>query len=111
MILIPRPPPPAVAFTITGKPIRSTTAEASFTSSALTSMPVNMGRPAFCMAARAVSLSPIKRMSADVGPIKTTPHFSHTLANSPFSARKPYPGWIASALVISAALRIRGIER
>src|SRR5216110_3568273 len=32
-------------------------------------------------------------------------------ANSAFSARKPYPGWIASAPVISAAAMMRGIFR
>ena len=32
-------------------------------------------------------------------------------ANSAFSARNPYPGWMASAPVISAAAMMRGIFR
>jgi hypothetical protein len=31
--------------------------------------------------------------------------------NSAFSAKKPYPGWIASAFVISAAAIILGMLR
>ncbi len=39
------------------------------------------------------------------------PHFPQMRENSAFSDKKPYPGWIASAAVISAALMIAGIFR
>ena len=35
--------------------------------------------------------------------MKVMPHFSHILAKDGFSDRKPKPGWIASAPVISQA--------
>ena len=38
-----------------------------------------------------------------LGPMKVMPHFSHILAKDGFSDRKPKPGWIASAPVISQA--------
>ncbi len=36
---------------------------------------------------------------------------SQISANSAFSARNPYPGWMASAPVTSAAAMIRGMFR
>ena len=54
---------------------------------------------------------PIAAIALDGGPMKTTPASSATRANRAFSARNPYPGWIASAPIsrasstISSALR------
>ena len=39
------------------------------------------------------------------------PGYGFLSENSAFSARNPYPGWIASAPVISAAAMIRGMLR
>ena len=38
-------------------------------------------------------------------------HDSHTSAKWAFSARNPYPGWMASTSATSAALMIRSIFR
>ena len=48
-------------------------------------------------------MSPMMRMLSAVGPMNVMPHFSQTSAKTGFSERKPYPGWIASASVSSAA--------
>ena len=63
------------------------------------------------MACLALTLSPIRRMVSGRGPMNTKPLFSTRSAKSAFSDRKPYPGWIASASVTSAALMIAGILR
>jgi hypothetical protein len=46
-----------------------------------------------------------------VGPMKVRFDLAQISEKSAFSARKPYPGWIASAPVISAAAMIRGMFR
>lgn len=38
---------------------------------------------------------PISLIAFVGGPTNTLPSFSHKSANSVFSDRKPYPGWIA----------------
>ena len=43
--------------------------------------------------------------------MKTTPADWQISAKWAFSERNPYPGWIASAWVISAALMILGMFR
>ena len=40
---------------------------------------------------------PMSLMAVEGGPTKMTPSFWHCSANSTFSDRNPYPGWIASA--------------
>ena len=40
-------------------------------------------------------LMPISLMANDGGPTKMTPSLSHKSANSVFSDKNPYPGWIA----------------
>jgi hypothetical protein len=57
-------------------------------------------------ASRAATLSPIRRIDWAVGPTKISPAASTAAANSEFSARNPYPGWMASAPVAFAAARI-----
>ncbi len=69
------------------------------------------GTPAARAVARAVFLSPIMEMTLALGPMNLILHLSHTSANSSFSERKPYPGWMASTLAISAALMMRLIFR
>ena len=48
-------------------------------------------------------------MVSGVGPIKIKPLCSTLSAKSAFSDKNPYPGWIAVASVISAALIIAGM--
>jgi hypothetical protein len=55
------------------------------------------------MAARAATLLPMSFSIWERGPMKRRPSFSTSSANPAFSERKPYPGWMASAPVTSAA--------
>ena len=73
--------------------------------------PGTQGTPAFFMALIADTLSPIRRIVSAFGPMKIKPDFSTCSAKSAFSDRKPYPGWIATAPVTSAAAIIEGTFR
>src|SRR5690554_4381605 len=75
------------------------------------SEPGMVGTPAAAMVALAVALSPILLIMSGVAPINLMLYSSQILENSAFSDKNPYPGWIASALVISAAAMMRGIFR
>ena len=66
---------------------------------------------AFATVSLATALSPILDIVSDLGPIKEILQDSHCSANSAFSERNPYPGWIASTSAISAALRMRSARR
>jgi hypothetical protein len=59
----------------------------------------------------AVTLSPMIRICSGDGPIKVMPCSATTSAKRAFSDRKPTPGWIASAPVISAADSRAGMFR
>ena len=59
----------------------------------------------------AESLSPIRRIVSGFGPMKMKPLCSTRSAKSAFSERKPYPGWMATASVTSAALTTAGMLR
>ena len=96
---------------ITGKPIFTANSSASSTSSTGPGVPGTTGTPVSAMVRRAVALSPISRICSGVGPMKVIFDAAQISANSAFSARNPYPGWIASAPVISAAAMMRGIFR
>ena len=63
------------------------------------------------MARIAETLSPIWRMVSLFGPMKTKPLFSTRSAKSAFSERNPYPGWMPTASVTSAALMMAGMFR
>ncbi len=87
---IPRPPPPAAALIITGKPIRLAMVKiASPSSGKGPSEPGTVGTPDFFIAAIAATLSPIMRMVSALGPINTKPEFSTCSAKLAFSAKKP----------------------
>ncbi len=96
---IPRPPPPAAAFTSNGNP--SSSAVPSWTT----------GTPAARAIRFAASLSPPRRRAFAGGPTQIRPASTTAWAKSGLSARKPYPGWIASAPASAAARRCSAISR
>jgi hypothetical protein len=63
------------------------------------------------MASRAATLLPMSFSISERGPMKVRPSFSTTSAKAGFSDKKPYPGWMASAPVISAAESSAGTLR
>jgi hypothetical protein len=70
-----------------------------------------IGTPAARIAVRASVFEPMSSMAVLGGPIQTIPASSHKRANCAFSARKPYPGWIASARARRAVSMIRSPAR
>src|SRR5512135_2096142 len=66
-------------------------------------LPGIVGTPDSLTVDFATDLSPIRRIASGDGPIHFRPTSSRISAKCAFSARKPYPGWTASASVISAA--------
>ena len=73
--------------------------------------PGTTGTPAAITVSLARILSPMTSMADEGGPTSTTPATSSASAKATFSARKPYPGWTASAPVCAQATRIRSIDR
>src|SRR6184192_3318846 len=53
------------------------------------------------------AFEPITSIASAGGPIQTTPARPTARANGAFSARKPYPGWTASAPARAATSRMR----
>ena len=99
------------AFRITGYSIFCAIFFASVTSGMISSLPGITGSFAFFISRLARFLSPMSLMTDAGGPINVTPELSQISGNRGFSAKNPYPGWIASALVISAALMMWGMLR
>ena len=66
-----------------------------------------IGTPAAFIRSRASVFEPIASIASGGGPIQVRPAASTARAKSAFSARKPYPGWTASAPAAPAASRIR----
>jgi len=85
---MPRPPPPAVAFSRTGKPI---SAAADRTSARLAgpSVPGTSGTDAARISSFAAALSPRRSITSGVGPTKTRSLSAHARANAGFSERNP----------------------
>jgi hypothetical protein len=77
---IPRPPPPLVAFTITGNPISLETFRAFSSVSTGPSLPGRIGTPALRITRRARALSPIRRITCGSGPMNLMWHASQTSA-------------------------------
>ena len=85
---MPLPPPPALALIMTGGPTsRIQRSAASSVKRSVT--PGTIGTPAFSMVCRAVTLSPILRITSPEGPMKTTPASRHMSGKKPRSERKP----------------------
>jgi hypothetical protein len=74
-------------------------------------VPGTIGTPASRISSRARVLEPIASIALAGGPMKTTPASTHACAKPAFSARKPYPGWTASAPERAATSRIFSIAR
>ena len=85
---IPRPPPPATAFTNTGKPTCSAAATSSSTS-VEGGDESSTATPAARAAATARDLWPGRGSPAGGGPTNVMPARSHPAASSGFSDRKP----------------------
>ena len=91
-ILMPFPPPPAVAFNMTGYPKDLANLLPSFIDSTKPSEPGTVGIPAFFIVSLAVILSPILSIISQFGPINFIPLSLQIFENSEFSDKKPYPG-------------------
>ena len=61
------------------------------------SVPGTIGTPADSASSRALTLLPIRVMAWVDGPMNVMPEAWQSSANSAFSDRNPYPGWMASA--------------
>jgi hypothetical protein len=70
---------------------------AASTSSTGSVVPGTIGTPASFISSRARVLEPIASIAEAGGPMKVMPASSRRCAKAAFSARKPYPGWTASA--------------
>ncbi len=105
------PPPPAAALSITGKPMRSASLATAASSRTGSRVPGTTGTPAATASRRAEVFSPMSAIVSLRGPMKAIPSCSQARAKSGFSARKPYPGWMASAPVAFAASSTRSIRR
>ena len=88
---IPRPPPPATAFTNSGYGIPSV-ASTSASTSVDGSTDASVGTPAALAAAIARALLPVRVSTSAVGPMKVIPAFAQASASLGFSERNPYPG-------------------
>ena len=77
---MPRPPPPAEALRITGKPMSFATRTAFSSSSTTPCDPGTTGTPALIMAFLARLLSPIRRMAWGPGPMNVMLHASQISA-------------------------------
>ncbi len=86
---MPRPPPPADAFTITGKPTLRAHSSASSAEAMMPSEPGRIGTPSFFMVARAFSFSPISRVTSGGGPMNLISEAWQTSAKLAFSLSSP----------------------
>ena len=77
---MPRPPPPAEAFTISGRSASVAVSTASDPST---------GTPAASISFFAATFDPIASIEAGAGPTQTSPASMTARANSAFSERKP----------------------
>lgn len=86
---MPRPPPPAVALIITGKPTCLATSTASVSFLINPSEPGTVGTPAAFIVSRAVDLSPITRMCSERGPMNSIPWSAQMSTKVAFSDKNP----------------------
>src|SRR2546425_12048948 len=89
---IPRPPPPATALMITGKPISPVMSCASSIVLTGSTVPGRSGRPAFDIRSRAVALSPTFSITSGRGAMKGVPPSGQIFAEDGSSGGEPEPG-------------------
>ena len=89
---IPFPPPPALAFNITGKPTLLTNFLQCSKDSMIPALPGIQGTPASIIVAFAVALSPILLIISGDAPMNFIPCSSQIFENFAFSDKNPYPG-------------------
>src|SRR5688572_5060472 len=94
-----------------GKPKRFASFKPILTSSTIPSEPGITGHLTLFAVAFARDLSPSRVIVSAEGPMKFTPQLLQIEAKLAFSLKNPYPGWSASAPVISQAERILEILR
>ena len=86
---MPTPPPPAAALIKSGQPIFFAAARNAPGDETDAPDPGGSGTPARAMMPRARRLSPIARIAAGGGPMKTSPARAQRSAKSAFSERNP----------------------
>ena len=86
---MPLPPPPAAAFSMTGKPIFTAAETTSSSLSIVPCEPGTTGTPAAIMRLRASTLSPIASIASGDGPMNTRPASAQARAKCARSERKP----------------------
>ncbi len=107
----PRPPPPYTALIATGSPCSAANSRTSAASRTGSAVPGASGAPTRRAISRALTLSPSASIASGGGPIQVSPTFATAREKSAHSARKPYPGWTASASDSSATLMILSMSR
>ena len=108
---MPRPPPPADAFTSSGRPICAASTPSACSGTSRRSAPGTTATPAAVINSRAASFEPIASIADGGGPTHTTPAARHARANAAFSERNPYPGCTASAPARRAAVTTASMRR
>lgn len=93
----PMPPPPDIAFSVTGKPISSAARTAIPSSCTSPWVPGKIGTLAFWERSRATCLTPKASMISGDGLAQPRPASLASLAKWAFSKRNLYPGMMASA--------------
>ena len=86
---MPRPPPPADALIITGKPTLSVKARAASSVRTGSAVPGTIGTPADAAILRAATLSPSASIASGDGPMNTMPASRHLRAKEARSERRP----------------------
>ena len=92
MMAIPRPPPPATAFSITGSVIVLIRLATSAEFFIAFSLPNKIGKPSLAASILAPDLEPSRSMVSALGPIKTRPAASTAITKLGCSDKNPYPG-------------------
>ena len=93
---MPRPPPPADALTMSGKPTSSPNFTIASSDTPVRSRHVASGTPASSASSLEAILSPSARIAAELGPRKVMPSSSSRATKAASSDAKPQPGQTAS---------------
>ena len=108
---MPRPPPPAAAFRMTGKPNSMASFWAACRLWRGSVVPGVVGTPHSTAICLAESLSPIRSSTLEDGPMNLMPASSQARAKSPFSDKKAVAGVDGVGPCFLARAMIRGMSR